>query len=215
MRGDPAARLLGVLSTRAERSGRAAKLSRCATSSSASRDHRQRARKDGRDVWNISGGALLNALRTLGRQHQRPEARGGPGRRRRPRRRDHGAGGDPRRPSDPGLWKIDGYTKLVRLHRGDVRRHARARTSSSSPTTGAATTASPRAGCSARPASGSTPGAQSSGAARREARARRPLDGRPDLALLPRVPRRLARHAHAGHVRHAVPRLAGRARRRS
>ena len=51
----------------------------------------------------------------------------------------------------PGIWKIDGYTKLVRAHRGEVRRQARARTSSSSRTTGAATTASPRGSSRRRP----------------------------------------------------------------
>ena len=36
----------------------------------------------------------------------------------------------------------------------------------------------------------------------------RPLDGRARRALVPRVPRRLARHAGADHVRHAAPWLA-------
>ena len=42
---------------------------------------------------------------------------------------------------------------------------------------------------------------------RRQADPHRPLDGRARRALLPRVPRRLARHAHADHVRDAVPRV--------
>ncbi len=82
-------------------------------------------RKDGRDVWNISGGALLSALTTLGREHQRPEARGRPAGRGRPRRRDHRAGGDPRRPPDPGLLEDRRLHEDAPLHRGDVRRHAR------------------------------------------------------------------------------------------
>ena len=69
-------------------------------------------RKDNKDVWNISGGAALNALRTLGGSIQ-----------------DLKLEDDPVDVDDvdgitatsvirdvhfiPGLWKIDGYTKLV------------------------------------------------------------------------------------------------------
>jgi hypothetical protein len=70
-------------------------------------------RKDNKDVWNISGGAVLNALRSLGRSM-----------------RDLTLEDDPVDVDDvdgitatsvirdvhliPGIWKIDGYTKLVR-----------------------------------------------------------------------------------------------------
>jgi pimeloyl-ACP methyl ester carboxylesterase len=70
-------------------------------------------RKDGRDVWNISGGAVLNALRTLGGDLKELKLEE-----------------DPVDVDDvdgitatevirdvhllPGIWKIDGYTKLVR-----------------------------------------------------------------------------------------------------
>ena len=50
------------------------------------------------------------------------------------------------------------------------------------------------------------------GRGRRQAGADRPFDGRADLALVPRMPGRLARHAHADHARHAAPRLAQRRR---
>jgi len=69
-------------------------------------------RKDGKDVWNIAGGAILNALLSLGRSIQ-----------------DMKLEEDPIGVDDidgikatsvvrdvhliPGLWKIDGYTKLV------------------------------------------------------------------------------------------------------
>ena len=80
-------------------------------------------RKNGKDIWNISGGAVLNALRSLG-----------------------GSIGDLKLEDDPvdeddvdgitatsvirdvhllpGIWKIDGYTKLVRHleERFDVKR---------------------------------------------------------------------------------------------
>jgi pimeloyl-ACP methyl ester carboxylesterase len=70
-------------------------------------------RKSNRDVWNVSGGAVLNALRTLGGSV-----------------RDLTLEDDPVDVDDvdgitapsvirdvhliPGIWKIDGYTKLVR-----------------------------------------------------------------------------------------------------
>ena len=80
-------------------------------------------RKDGKDIWNVSGGAIFNALRTLGNSvgELKLEA-------------------DPVDADDvdgitatsvirdvhliPGLWKIDGYTKLVRHieQRFDVKR---------------------------------------------------------------------------------------------
>ena len=71
-------------------------------------------RKDGRDVWNVSGGALVSALTTLGRsitdlklEHDPPDVD------------DLGDGiTAPELIRDvhllPGLWKIDGYTKQVR-----------------------------------------------------------------------------------------------------
>ncbi|HZG36945.1 MAG TPA: hypothetical protein VEY87_14010 [Gaiellaceae bacterium] len=70
-------------------------------------------RKNGRDVWNVSGGAVLNALRSLGGSMQ-----------------DLKLADDPVDVDDvdgiratsvirdvhliPGIWKVDGYTKLVR-----------------------------------------------------------------------------------------------------
>lgn len=70
-------------------------------------------RKDGKDIWNVSGGAILNALRTLGGSIKELKLED-----------------DPVDADDvdgivatsvirdvhliPGLWKIDGYTKLVR-----------------------------------------------------------------------------------------------------
>ena len=70
-------------------------------------------RKDGKDVWNVSGGAVLNALRSLGGSIEELKLED-----------------DPVDADDvdgitatsvirdvhliPGLWKIDGYTKLVR-----------------------------------------------------------------------------------------------------
>ena len=69
-------------------------------------------RKDNRDIWNISGSAVLNALRTLGNDLQELKLES-----------------DPVDVDDvdgitatsvirdvhliPGIWKIDGYTKLV------------------------------------------------------------------------------------------------------
>jgi hypothetical protein len=69
-------------------------------------------RKNNRDVWNVSGGAILNALRSLGRSVQ-----------------DLKLGEDPVDVDNvdgitasavirdvhllPGIWKIDGYTKLI------------------------------------------------------------------------------------------------------
>jgi hypothetical protein len=71
-------------------------------------------KKDGKDVWNISGGALFNALLTLGRNVGDLELEDDPV--------DVDDLGDgisaPEVIRDvhliPGLWKIDGYTKLVR-----------------------------------------------------------------------------------------------------
>jgi pimeloyl-ACP methyl ester carboxylesterase len=70
--------------------------------------------KDGRDVWNISGGALLGALRTFGRSIQDLKLEQDP-----PDVDDLGDGiTAPSVIRDvhtlPGLWKIDGYTKMLR-----------------------------------------------------------------------------------------------------
>ena len=159
-------------------------------------------RKDGRDVWNISGGAVINALRSLG-----------------------GSIGDLKLEDDPldvddlgdgitapsvirdvhlipGLWKIDGYTKMLRyieetfdVTRGREPLRVPVRLAARQPRRGAAAAAT-------RPRDWLSAGA-SRAARRREARARRPLDGRARRPLLPRVPRRLARHADAGHLRDA------------
>jgi pimeloyl-ACP methyl ester carboxylesterase len=72
-------------------------------------------RKDDRDVWNISGGALLNALTTLGRSIADLELERDP-----PDVDDLGDGiTAPEVIRDvhliPGLWKIDGYSKMLRF----------------------------------------------------------------------------------------------------
>jgi len=71
-------------------------------------------RKDGRDVWNISGGAALSALLTLGRSIRDLRLEQDP-----PDVDDLGDGVTaPEVIRDvhliPGFWKIDGYTKMVR-----------------------------------------------------------------------------------------------------
>ncbi|HEX7256153.1 MAG TPA: hypothetical protein VF236_09525, partial [Gaiellaceae bacterium] len=71
-------------------------------------------RKDGRDIWNISGGALLSALTTLGRSIADLKLEDDP-----PDQDDLGDGiTAPEVIRDvhliPGLWKIDGYTKMLR-----------------------------------------------------------------------------------------------------
>jgi Lecithin:cholesterol acyltransferase len=71
-------------------------------------------RKDGRDVWNISGGALLSALTTLGGSINDLKLEDDP-----PDQDDLGDGIiAPEVIRDvhliPGLWKIDGYTKMLR-----------------------------------------------------------------------------------------------------
>src|SRR6266496_1650277 len=68
--------------------------------------------KDGKDVWNVSGGAALNALRTLGGSIKKLQLKEDP-----PDVDDLGDGiTAPRVIQDihliPGLWKIDGYSKL-------------------------------------------------------------------------------------------------------
>ena len=71
-------------------------------------------RKDGRDVWNISGGALLSALTTLGGSITDLKLERDP-----PDVDDLGDGiTAPEVIRDvhliPGFWKIDGYTKMLR-----------------------------------------------------------------------------------------------------
>lgn len=71
-------------------------------------------RKDGRDVWNISGGALINALATFGRSIGDLKLEQDP-----PDVDDLGDGiTAPEVIRDvhliPGFWKIDGYTKMLR-----------------------------------------------------------------------------------------------------
>jgi Lecithin:cholesterol acyltransferase len=71
-------------------------------------------RKDGRDIWNISGGALLSALSTFGRSIRDLKLEQDP-----PDADDLGDGVTaPEVIRDvhliPGFWKIDGYTKMLR-----------------------------------------------------------------------------------------------------
>lgn len=71
-------------------------------------------RKDGRDIWNVSGGALISALTTLGRSIIDLKLEDDP-----PDVDDLGDGiTAPEVIRDvhliPGIWKIDGYTKQVR-----------------------------------------------------------------------------------------------------
>jgi hypothetical protein len=72
-------------------------------------------KKDGRDVWNVSGGALLSALSTFGRSIGDLKLEEDP-----PDQDDLGDGiTAPEVIRDvhliPGLWKIDGYTKMLRF----------------------------------------------------------------------------------------------------
>ena len=168
-------------------------------------------RKDGRDVWNISGGAVIGALTTLGKNIQGLKLEEDP-----PDVDDLGDGiTAPEVIRDvhliPGLWKIDGYTKMLRYieetfdvtrgrnlfefpydWRRDNRVAARKLQRESRRVARSVAHVERRGGC--------------------EARARRPLDGRIDLSLLPRVSGRLARHADPGHLRDSLSRLAQRAR---
>lgn len=71
-------------------------------------------KKDGKDVWNVSGGAVINALKTLGRNLQDIKLEDDP-----PDVDDLGDGiTAPEVIRDvhliPGFWKIDGYTKMLR-----------------------------------------------------------------------------------------------------
>ena len=71
-------------------------------------------RKDGKDVWNISGGAVLGALRTLGGNLRDLKLERDP-----PDVDDLGDGiTAPQVIRDvhliPGFWKVDGYTKMLR-----------------------------------------------------------------------------------------------------
>ena len=71
-------------------------------------------KKDGRDVWNISGGALISALTTLGESITDLTLEQDP-----PDQEDLGDGiTAPEVIRDvhliPGFWKIDGYTKMLR-----------------------------------------------------------------------------------------------------
>jgi Lecithin:cholesterol acyltransferase len=70
-------------------------------------------RKNNRDVWNISGGAFLNALRTLGDSIEDLKLENDS-----PTDQDIGDGVTATSVIQdvhvlPGIWKIDGYTKLV------------------------------------------------------------------------------------------------------
>ncbi len=70
--------------------------------------------RNGKDVWNVSGGAVLGALRTLGRNIKELELHDDP-----PDVDDLGDGVKATKVIRdihliPGLWQIDGYSKLVR-----------------------------------------------------------------------------------------------------
>jgi Lecithin:cholesterol acyltransferase len=71
-------------------------------------------RKDGKDVWNVSGGALIGALQTLGGSITDLKLSGDS-----PEAEDLGDGiTAPKMIRDihliPGIWKIDGYSKMLR-----------------------------------------------------------------------------------------------------
>jgi len=81
--------------------------------------------KDGRDVWNISGGAVISALTTLGHSIGDLMLKDDP-----PDVDDLGDGiTAPEVIRDihliPGIWKIDGYTKQMRTSRRSCRRSPR------------------------------------------------------------------------------------------
>ena len=162
-------------------------------------------RKDNRDIWNISGSAVLNALRTLGDDLQELKLEDDPV--------DVDDVDGITAPSVirdvhliPGIWKIDGYTKLVKhikdkfdVKEGenlfefpyDWRRDNRV--------------ASRQLATKAK--GWLDAWRQKSGNKNAKLIVDRPLDGRARRAPLHRVPRGLARHAHADHARDAVPRL--------
>ena len=80
--------------------------------------------KDGKDVWAISGGAAIQALASLGKSIKRLELDGDD-----PDADDLGDGVTaPRVIPDahliPGLWKIDGYGKVLEDDQEGVRRRA-------------------------------------------------------------------------------------------
>ena len=159
--------------------------------------------RDGKEVWAPSPGAIGRALWTLGRSVKSLALESDPW-----ESDDLGDGVVATRLMPgihivPGLWGIDVYSGISRMiteHFDVVPGDAR---SSSSRTTGAVTTGSRRG--SLQRLADEKLHLQRQMQPRRQADPHRPFDGRPRLALLPRVPRRLAGHAHADHVRDSVP----------
>ncbi len=100
-------------------------------------------RKDGKDVWAPSGGAVVNALLSLGHDIKDLKLGDDP-----PGEDEIDGVSAPRLMPDihliPGLWKIDGYGRIRKWVTRQLRRARRTSTTSSSRTTGGATTACTR-----------------------------------------------------------------------
>ena len=107
----------------------------------------------------------------------------------------------------PGLWGIDGYSGDLDDDPRPLRRRA-GRDVHRVPLRLAPR--QPGGGTAAARARRREVACATTAQPRRQARPRRPLDGRARRPLLPRVPRRVAGHPHADHVRDAAPRLAER-----
>ena len=168
----------------------------------ATRDPRERARaRRRRGVGAVARSDRPGAVAARA-EPERPRARRRPLGVRRPRRRSAGDPPHARRPHHPRLL---GHRRLQRDLVDDpldLRRHGRGQLLRA-PVRLASR--QPRRGTCAEEARRRIVARTSQGRPRREARPRRPLDGRARLPALPRMPRRMARHPCAHHVRHAPP----------